>query len=119
LGAETQNNNESLNSLIWTFSPKHIHSGVKTVQLATFLAVCIFNEGFLPILNIMHTMDISIGPYADIYASKRDDKRIQRSELRVSENAKRARMAKKDELLAEKAFYEEEEGLLYGPGIVD
>jgi len=37
----------------------------------------------------------------------------------VSEGAKRAGMAKKDKLLAEKAFYEEEEGLLYGPGIAD
>jgi len=67
----------------------------------------------------MHTMGISIGPYANMYASERDDKRIQRSELRVSEGAKRARMAKKDELVAEKVFYEEEEGLLYGPGIAD
>jgi len=67
----------------------------------------------------MHTMGVSIGPYANMYASERDDKRIQRSEFRVSEGAKRARMGKKDELLDEKAFYEEEEGLLYRPGIAD
>jgi len=35
--------------------------------------------------------------------------RIQRSKLRVSEGAKRARMTKKDELWTEKAFYEEED----------
>jgi len=64
-------------------------------------------------------MGISIKPQANIYASDRNDKRIQRSEFRVSEGAKRARIAKKDELSAEKAFYEEEEGLLYGPGIAD
>ncbi|XP_026828856.1 uncharacterized protein LOC113562728, partial [Ooceraea biroi] len=49
LGAETQNNNESLNSLIWTFAPKHLHVGVKVVEIATFLAVIIFNKGFMPI----------------------------------------------------------------------
>jgi len=45
LGTEIQNNNESLNSLIWTFSPKYIHSGAKTVQIVAFLTVG-FNEGF-------------------------------------------------------------------------
>lgn len=47
LGSETQNNNESLNSLIWTFTPKHVHSGTP-IEIAKFLAVCIFNEGFIP-----------------------------------------------------------------------
>ena len=39
LGSETQNNNESLNSLIWTFAPKHIHAGKKTIEIANYLAV--------------------------------------------------------------------------------
>ncbi|KOC70122.1 hypothetical protein WH47_08385, partial [Habropoda laboriosa] len=30
---------------IWTFAPKQIHSGVTTVQIATYLALCIRNEG--------------------------------------------------------------------------
>lgn len=46
LGGETQNNNESLNSMIWNFAPKHLHSGAKIVELAMFLAVIIFNEGY-------------------------------------------------------------------------
>ena len=41
LGAENQNNNESLNSLIWTFSPKHLHSGGKFVEISNFLAAII------------------------------------------------------------------------------
>jgi len=44
----------------------------------------------------MHTVDISIGPYANIYASEQGNKRIQRSGLRMSEGAKRARMIKKN-----------------------
>ncbi|XP_050496906.1 uncharacterized protein LOC126878302 isoform X4 [Bombus huntii] len=39
LGSETQNNNESLNSLIWTFTPKYIHAGTQTIQISTFLAM--------------------------------------------------------------------------------
>lgn len=54
IGAETQNNNESLNSLICTFAPKHIHSEPKIVEIATFIAIIIFNDGFMPILKILN-----------------------------------------------------------------
>ncbi|XP_033179000.1 uncharacterized protein LOC117152198 [Bombus impatiens] len=47
LGSETQNNNDSLNSLLWTFAPKHIHAGTRIIEIATFLAVSILNEGFI------------------------------------------------------------------------
>ncbi|GIY11775.1 uncharacterized protein CDAR_312281 [Caerostris darwini] len=73
LGSETQNNNESLNSLIWTFAPKHIHAGPKTIEIATFFAVSIFNEGFIPILKILDVMVITIGPDANAFAARRDE----------------------------------------------
>lgn len=117
LGAETQNNNESLNSLIWTFAPKHVHSGIKIVEIATYLAISIFNEGFLPILSIMDIMGITIGGQAEFYAATRDEKRIHRSEQRVSDAAKKARIARREELSAQQDLFEEEEGILYGPGI--
>jgi len=53
------NNNESLNSLIWIFAPKHLHSGAKIVRTTTFLTINIFNKGFLPILKIMSVMRIA------------------------------------------------------------
>ena len=42
---QRQNNNESLNSLIWLFASKHMHSGLKIVEIVTFFAMNIFNEG--------------------------------------------------------------------------
>ncbi|EFN83926.1 hypothetical protein EAI_05533 [Harpegnathos saltator] len=42
--SSTQNNNESYNGLLWHFAPKHLHSGLKTIELANFFAVAIFNE---------------------------------------------------------------------------
>lgn len=44
LGAYIQNSNESLNSGIWAFAPKHLHSRRQVVNIATHLAVSIFNE---------------------------------------------------------------------------
>ena len=34
LEAETQNDNKTLNSLIWTIAPKHLHSGSKIVEIS-------------------------------------------------------------------------------------
>lgn len=119
LGANTQNNNESLNSLIWTFAPKHIHCGALTVEIATQIAVSIFNEGFTAILKILSVMGVTIGPQAKAYADNRDNERIVRSERRSSAASKEARTAAREQKFADQTIYEEEEGTLYGPGIAD
>lgn len=36
LGGNTQNNNESLNALIWTIAPKHFFHGKKTIEIASW-----------------------------------------------------------------------------------
>lgn len=119
LGSETQNNNESLNSLIWTFAPKHIHSGPEIIEIATFIAVCIFNEGFIPILKMMTIMGVKIGPEAHAFAVKRDNARIDRSEIRTSIASKEARTARLEERNAENSFFEVEEGPMYAAGMAD
>ncbi|GFX33519.1 uncharacterized protein TNCV_1931861 [Trichonephila clavipes] len=50
----TQNANESFNSTIWRLSPKHLHSGVKIVELSSYLAVGLFNEGNSSLLMVMN-----------------------------------------------------------------
>ncbi|KYM97486.1 hypothetical protein ALC62_11778, partial [Cyphomyrmex costatus] len=45
LGGFTQNNNESLNQLIWKISPKVLPAGSKIAEIAAYIAACIFNEG--------------------------------------------------------------------------
>ncbi|KOC71078.1 hypothetical protein WH47_01721 [Habropoda laboriosa] len=72
LDAYTRDNNENINSLIWTFAPKHSHCGKETVEIATFLAVSIFNEGFSAILRIMSEMEIFVGQQTNIFAELRD-----------------------------------------------
>lgn len=60
LGSEIQNNNDSLNSLLCDIAPKQIHSGAKIIESVTFIAVWIFNEGFISILKIMTLIEIKI-----------------------------------------------------------
>ena len=73
-GGSTQNTNESYNGLLWHFAPKHLHNRLKTTELANFLAVSIFNDGFYAILKMLRVMDVVIGPIAKEYAMERDDR---------------------------------------------
>lgn len=57
----TQNQNEAFNALIWQRATKETHSGLLTVELATFLAVCHFNDGAKSILKILENLDICPG----------------------------------------------------------
>lgn len=43
-GGFTQNNNESLNSVIWKIAPKMENNGVKIVQIASYIAISVFND---------------------------------------------------------------------------
>ena len=60
LSRNTQNNNEASNHCVWNLAPKHIFVGQKTLELAAWTAAYTFNEGFLPVLQIMETMDVTI-----------------------------------------------------------
>jgi hypothetical protein len=46
VNGSTQNANEGFHSLIWTMSPKHKASSEVTFNIACYLAVVIFNDGF-------------------------------------------------------------------------
>lgn len=119
LEAFTQNNNESLNLLIWMFAPKHLHCGKKTVEIANFLAVVIFNKGFQKILKIMEVMEMKVGQNAKIFADDRDKEHVQRSNRWASAASKEARTASREKKATLQDFFKAEEGFLYGPGIAD
>lgn len=53
------------------------------------------------------------------YATQVDERRVERQERRSSLTTKEARKARKEELAEQNEYYEEAEGLLYGPGIAD
>ena len=106
----TQNNNESYNGFLWHFAPKHLHNGLKTIELANFLAVSIFNDGFYAILKMLQVMDVIIGPIAKEYAMERDDRRINQADLRHKASSKEGRTARRKALASQQALFEEEEG---------
>lgn len=121
LGGYTLNPNESLNSTTWRLqlAPKHLNSGAKMVEIATFIAAGVFNEGYTYILQIMTELQLIIGQQCKTYADCYNAKRVERQDRRALCRTKEARTHKKLEKFKKKEYFEVEEGLLYGPGIAD
>ena len=119
LGRNTQNNNEAFNHCVWSFAPKHIFVGQKTLEIAAFTAACIFNEGFFPVLKILEVMDVTLGPCAVAFAKSYNKSRIAKAENATAMSSKEARKSRRADKVAENDAYEEDEGILYAPGIDD
>ncbi|XP_076681426.1 uncharacterized protein LOC143375815 [Andrena cerasifolii] len=118
-GGNTQNNNESFNACVWTLAPKHLHCGAQAVEIATYLAVCTFNNGYAPLLKLMNVLGLHVGPRAKMFAEDADRRRVAAAEHQDSLLYKKAKIAKKDTTEYQQQLFEETEGLLYGPGIAD
>lgn len=119
LGGHTQNANESFNSTIWRLAPKHLNCGLKTIEIAAFIAAGIFNEGYNAILQIMDRLEIVIGQQCKMFTEHYDAQRLQRQKRRSQSRSKEARTARREEKTTLHEFFEEAEGLVYGPGIAD
>lgn len=119
IGGYTQNNNESFNSTVWALAPKSISSGKTILDIATNIAICVYNDGFASILHIMTALGMKIGPNSYNFCLEVDEQRIRLAERSLSEAAKESRMA----LTSIRKDSQEQdvhlEGQLYGAGIAD
>lgn len=118
IGGFTQNNNESLNQLIWKIALKVESGSAIIVEFASSVAACVFNEGCKAYLTFLEEMGISTGPSCHGWALLTDDIRMNRADERAAETAKndriRRRLDQKDAL-----DILDESSILYGPGIDD
>jgi len=96
-----------------------LNSGSKIIEIAAFIAAGIFNEGYSTILQTTMLLEINIGQQCKIFADKYDEERVTRQERRRLSSTKEARIARRINQIEQNEFYEEAEGLLYGPDIAD
>ena len=87
----TQNANESFNSTVWRMSPKHLHSGIKIVEIAASIAGGMFNEGCSAALKTMQLLDLKIGQQCNNFAERADKERVTRENRSASFSSKEAR----------------------------
>ncbi|XP_076673205.1 uncharacterized protein LOC143371648 [Andrena cerasifolii] len=119
LGGHTQNANESFNATIWRLAPKHLNCGFKIVEIASFLAAGTFNEGYSFVLQLMQALDLIIGRECKMFAHEHDAQRLKRQERRSLSSIREERTTRGEQNAALLEEFEEEEGLMYGPGIAD
>ncbi|GFW79238.1 uncharacterized protein TNCV_2476451 [Trichonephila clavipes] len=89
LGGKTQNNNESINSLIWKLCPKTLGCGRKIVDISTNEAIVIFNDGNQGRLKIMQSLGLTVGQFAHKFVTLVDIKRIQTAEVHFNLRTKK------------------------------
>ena len=118
LGGHTQNANGSFNSTVWRgLTLKHLHCGLKIIEIAAYLAAGLFKEGYASILKVIHALQLEIKMHAKNFADNSDQRRMQRKEWGSLLETKKVRKARREQLIEAYQFYEKAEGLSYGPGI--
>ncbi|GFX45163.1 uncharacterized protein TNCV_3432111 [Trichonephila clavipes] len=62
LHGKTQNNNESFNNVLWSVLPKEIFVHKKTLFWGSYMAVLLYNSGYLGLLPVFNYLGIGIDP---------------------------------------------------------
>ncbi|GFW82244.1 uncharacterized protein TNCV_3817251 [Trichonephila clavipes] len=116
LGGKTQNNNESINSLIWKLCPKTLGCGRKIVDISTNEAIVIFNDGNQGRLKIMQSLGLTVGQFAHKFVTLVDIKRIQTAEVHFNFRTREVRQAKRMQFKTTCKKLTEKEGTSYACG---
>ncbi|XP_011252143.1 uncharacterized protein LOC105248831 [Camponotus floridanus] len=119
LDGYTQNTNESFNAVVWSIAPKSVSSGKTVLDIATDIAIILFNDGMSGLFVIYDTLGLTTGPNFYDFCLETDAERIKAAERSISNVAKEARRG----ILASRKDEEEQstalEGQLYGAGIAE
>ncbi|GFV75710.1 uncharacterized protein TNCV_1756381 [Trichonephila clavipes] len=116
LGGNTQNPNESLNSLIWKFCNKTIGSSLQIADIAANLSTSVFNDGHEILITILEKFGLKINRTVCVSLAERDNRRIFTSRQRRLESYFEARRAKKIKKSKEIELFQEQKGISYDPG---
>jgi len=96
-----------------------VFSGSKTVEIASYLAASIFNEGHKSLLKMMHVMNITIEPNAVVICTEVDNAKISIADARSFEVSKERRVERRAMRSAIEEDFCEEEDSFYEAGMAD
>ena len=80
LHGQTQNNNKSLNGVIWKRCPQDVFVSRSSLEIAVASAVISFNDGLGGILKVVENLSINPGENCIGYCNERDNTRIKETE---------------------------------------
>lgn len=117
LHGKTQNNNESINGVIWKRCPKDVYVGRSTIEMGVASAVISFNDGLSSVVKVYEELNVIPGDFTFEFCSKKDTSRVtvmeRKSSVEVKKRRKHLRAVKKGFI----DTTEEKEGLVYGAGL--
>lgn len=91
LDGKTQDQNESLNGMIWDRLPKGVFIGSETLQLGVYDAVAHFNIGCQVAVNVLTNLGMEPGKFCLEKSEKADRRQIQKANHKAEDNIKRKR----------------------------
>ena len=91
----SQNQNECLNSVVWSKAPKHKFKGPKAIEMAGMSAVLQFDCGQSGRQEVMELADIPHGHHTVQGSDKKDRKRVYGATRDANEVQKHIRIAKR------------------------
>ena len=117
LHGKTQNNNESLNGLIWKRCPKDVFVGRVTLELGVASAVITFNDGLSGIIEVFNKLNIKPGTFCGKYCGFKDEKRITHMDRKSRDSVKQRRKKLRNHRKGFQDKCEENEGASYKAGL--
>ena len=84
----SQNDNETINSVIWKKCPKHVFVFKKVLEIAVESATIEFNEGSNGLKPVFYDLGLSFGYFIKKDLNKKDNLRIRQSERKSCDHGK-------------------------------
>ena len=116
LDGKTQNQNESLNCMIWNRLPKTIFVGADILNFGTYDAVAHFNLGNKAAVNIFEELDLVPGHFFEESIGKADRLRVKKAEHRNTPEVKKRRKILRGQKKKKEDKNKEKEGTTYEAG---
>ena len=91
LHGKTQNQNESLNGMVWQRIPKEIYVGRETLELGLYDAVSYFNIGSISIIKLFQALGIPSGKYTEEGCRLQDQLRVNIAQHKSKATTKKRR----------------------------
>ena len=91
LHGQTQNNNESINGVIWKRCPKDIFAGRIALEIGVASAIINFNDGISGVLKVLKNLRVEPGRNCIAYCKQNDNNRIRNMESKSTADVKQRR----------------------------
>ena len=117
LHGKTQNNNESINQVIWKRCPKDVFVGRLTLEIGVASAVIGFNDGATGTLLVFDYLNIPYGRFTEQFCGKKDQDRVIVMERKSTDKNKNRRKRLRGIRKGYNDANEEKEGVVYGAGM--